>query len=80
MGQGVLVAPDKDTNKTASGLITSLDDKLPTQGKVLALGKDTGTVVVGDYVLYDKYKFVNVTIEGETLHLVPEKDVLAVFE
>src|SRR5205085_8031160 len=58
----------------------------PQQGEIIAVGPgrfDEGKrvpmeVKVGDKVLYGKYSGTEVTVEGETLLILRESDVLAV--
>ncbi len=64
---------------SASGIILpdSAKEK-PSEGKVLAVGKDVAEVKVGDTVLYGKYGPTEVKVDGKELLLVKEEDVLAI--
>lgn len=73
---GGILIPDKAAEK-------------PSQGEVLAVGEgallDNGTrrepaVKVGDRVLFGKYSGSEVKLDGETLLIMREADVLAVIE
>lgn len=65
--------------KTASGILLpdSAKEK-PSEGKVLAVGKDVKEVKRGDRVLYSKYGPTEVKVEGEEVVIVKEEDILAV--
>lgn len=49
----------------------------PSQGKVLAVGKDVKEVKVGDTVLYSKYGPTEFKVEGKEVLLAKEEDILA---
>ncbi|MTI63428.1 co-chaperone GroES [Methylophaga sp.] len=75
---------------TKSGII--IPDKAsekPTQGEVVAVGEgamtDAGvrremTVKVGDRVLFGQYAGSEVKVDGETLLVMKESDILAIVE
>lgn len=65
--------------KTASGIILpdSAKEK-PSEGKVVAVGKDVKEVKAGDTVLYSKYGPTEVKVDGEDLLVVKEEDILAI--
>ncbi|GAB4301391.1 MAG: co-chaperone GroES [Methylophaga sp.] len=71
-----IIIPDNATEK-------------PTQGEVLAVGDgaitDSGerramAVKVGDRVLFGQYAGSEVKVEGETLLIMKESDILAIIE
>ena len=77
----------KPKKKTASGLIIPDTAKeKPQQGLVLAVGPgrvENGTMVEttvkeGDTVLYGKYAGTEVTLDGETVLVMRESDILGV--
>lgn len=67
--------------KTASGILLpdSAKEK-PSEGKVLAVGKDVKEVKNGDKVLYSKYGPSEVKVNGEEVVIVKEEDILAVIK
>ena len=86
----VVVRPVEAETKTTGGIVI-LDSaaEKPGQGEVIAVGAgavmDNGkirplTVKVGDRVLYGKYSGSEVKVNGETLLVVKESEVLAVIE
>ncbi len=81
----VLIQPTAAEEVTASGIIIpdSAKEK-PLRGKVIAVGngtKDEEMVLKeGDEVLYGKYAGTELTIDGEKLLIMTQKEVLAVIE
>lgn len=81
----VLIQPTAAEEVTASGIIIpdSAKEK-PLRGKVIAVGngtKDEEMVLKeGDEVLYGKYSGTELTIDGEKLLIMAQKEVLAVIE
>ena len=79
----VLIKPDKAEEKSAGGIIIpdSAKEK-PLKGKVIAVGKGTKDEAMelkeGNEVLYGKYAGTEIEIEGETLMIMRQSDVLAV--
>lgn len=83
----VVVQPKEAEEKTASGIIIPDTAKeKPQQGLVLAVGPgrvENGTMVEttvkeGDTVLYGKYAGTEVTLDGETVLIMRESDILGV--
>lgn len=81
----VLIQPTAAEEVTASGIIIpdSAKEK-PLRGKVIAVGngtKDEEMVLKeGDEVLYGKYAGTELTIDGDKLLIMAQKEVLAVIE
>ena len=80
----------EEEKKTASGLIIpdSATEK-PSKGKVLAVGNgrvnDDGKVftldvAVGDKVLFGQYAGTEIKVDGETLLVMRESDVVAIIQ
>ena len=86
----VVVKPTEQENKTAGGIIIPDTAKeKPQQGEIVAAGPgargDDGKVTAldvkaGDKVLYGKWSGTEVKIEGETLLIMRESDLLGVLE
>lgn len=74
--------------KSASGLIiSSLEKEKPTEGIVVAVGngatfadgtKMTIDLNVGDKVIYSKYSGTEIEHDGESLVILPYRDIFAV--
>ena len=64
---------------SASGIILpdSAKEK-PSEGKVMAVGKDVEEVKVGDVVLYAKYGTTEVKVDGKEVVLAKEEDILGI--
>ena len=83
LGDRVLIKRLEAEEKTAGGLIlTAAAKEQPQMAEVLAVGPGTEEVkmevAVGDKVIFSKYAGTEIKIEGETLILVSQKDVLAI--
>ncbi|HZJ80825.1 MAG TPA: co-chaperone GroES [Dysgonamonadaceae bacterium] len=81
----VLVRAAAAEEKTVSGIIIPDTAKeKPLTGEVIATGdgtKDEKMVVKkGDTVLYGKYAGTEIEIDGETLIIMRQSDILAVYE
>ncbi|GIW58884.1 MAG: 10 kDa chaperonin [Candidatus Dojkabacteria bacterium] len=91
IGGYILVKPQAEEEKTASGLIiqTSGKGERPQRGEVIALGTgrldENGKVIpfnvkVGDMVMFKKYSPEEVEIDGEEYLIMQESDILAILE
>lgn len=89
IGGYILVKPEKEEEKTASGLIiqTSGKGERPQRGEIVALGtgqisergeKVPFNVEVGNSVLFKKYSPEEIEIEGENYLIMKESDILAI--
>jgi chaperonin GroES len=81
----VIVKPGPTEEKTAGGIIIPDTAKeKPQHGIVVAAGPGTkdepSTVKTGDTVLYGKYAGTEIQIDGESLLILRESDLLAVTE
>lgn len=83
----VVIKALEETEQTRGGLfIPDTAKEKPQQGEIVAVGAgkyEDGKLVpmvvkVGDKVLYGKYSGTEVTIDGESLLILRESDVLAV--
>lgn len=92
LGDRIVVAPAKreGEKKLASGIIIpeTADKEKPEQGKVVAVGDgkfEDGkrvpmNVAVGDTVLFSKYGFDEVKVNGEEYYILSESNVLAIIK
>jgi chaperonin GroES len=87
LGDRVLVRPDDSDKPLPSGLvIPDTAKEKPQEGLILAVGPGAyheGTripldVKEGDRIVYSKYGGTEVTLEGEDLLILAERDILAV--
>ncbi len=84
----IVVAPTPKEEVSAMGIIIpdSAKQDAPSKGTVVAVGKgryDDGklvpmTVKVGDTVLFSKYGFDEVKVDGKEYYILSESSVLAV--
>ena len=90
MGDRVLVKPiSKEDTTTSFGIIIpdTVTKEKPEQGTVVAVGPgkktDEGKVVpvsvkVGDKIMFSKYGFDEIKVDGVEYYIVPESSILAV--
>jgi len=93
LGDRVLIrpfSPEEMTGKTVSGIIIpdSFDKEKPEQGEVLAVGNGrlhNGVRIpmginVGDRVIFSKYAYDEVKVDGEDYYMLKEDNVLAIIK
>ncbi len=79
LGERVLVERVEETNTTASGIIIPDNAKeKPSQGKVLAVGKDVEDVKEGDTVVFGKYSGNELTLDGKEYLVLEVSDILGI--
>ena len=91
LGDRVLVRPKQDESKekTKSGIYIpdSIEKEKPGEGEVIAVGEGwytkSGTLVplrvkVGDTVIFSKYSYEEVKVEGENLYILKEENIFAI--
>lgn len=89
LGDRVVVKPaSKDEKVSAAGIIIpeTVDKEKPAKGKVVAVGKgryDDGDLIpmsvkVGQTVLFTKYGYDEVKVNGEDYYILSESQILAV--
>ncbi len=86
----VVVEPLEEEEKTAGGIIIPDTAKeKPMQGKVLAVGSgarsDDGKITAldvkkGDKVLYGKWSGTEVKLDGKTMLIMRESDIMGVMQ
>ncbi len=91
LGSRILIKPftkEELTSKNSFGIIlpdTDLKEK-SEQGKVLAVGQGEYrdgkfipvVVKIGDKVVFSKYGYEDVNVDGEELYLIKEENILAI--
>jgi chaperonin GroES len=90
LGDRVLLKPidPEEAGKTASGIIIpdTVSKEKPEQGKVIAVGEgrwDDGkrvpmSVKVGDKVVFSRYGYDEVKLNGEEYYILREENILAI--
>jgi len=89
LGDRVLVRPiAPDEKQTGSGIIIpeTVDKEKPEKGKVVAVGEgrfEDGKLVpvrvkVGETVVFSKYGYDEIKVEGEEFFIIKEDNILAV--
>lgn len=74
----IVAVGEEAATKTASGLyLPENSTEKPKTAKVVAVGKDTKQVKVGDRIVYKSYSTTEVKIGTDEYILVKEEDVLA---
>lgn len=80
MNKKVLIKKIENENKTSAGIIlTKESDERFIKADVVCVPDDDLTVRETDIVLVDKYKLVEVKIEGAT-HICDLSDIVAIIE
>jgi len=84
----IIVRRDEEIKETAGGIIIpDVATDMPVQGEVLAVGSgkitETGelkdlTVSVGDKVIFVKTAGTEIKVDGETLLVLTENDVMGI--
>lgn len=91
LGDRVVVAPaEKEEKVSVSGIIIpdTVDKEKPAKGKVVAVGPgkyDDGELVpmqvkVGQTVLFSKYGYDEVKVDGKEYYILSESQILAVIK
>ena len=92
LGDRVLLKPlSLEDKKSPSGIIIpeTVDKEKPEQGKIIAVGagkrNEKGDMVplsvkVGDTVVFSKYGYDEIKVEGEVYYIVSETNILAVIK
>lgn len=88
-GDRILVKPEAAEEKTAGGIIipdTARQEK-PEKGRVVAVGEgkmsEDGRILpmrvkVGDKVMFNKYGYDEIKIDGEEYFIVAESNIIAI--
>jgi len=76
----VVLKPVKEEEKTLGGLYIPTAEKVSFLAEVVAVGKETSEMKVGDKVIYDKLKANEYKIDGETLIVISKKDIFAIVD
>ena len=78
IGDFIVAVQDMAATKTTSGLyLPEKAGEKPKLAKVLAVGKDTKEVKVGDKIVYGGYSHNPIKIDGVEYLLIKQEDILA---
>jgi chaperonin GroES len=93
IGDRVIVRPKKDMvgEKTQSGIYIpdTVEKEKPGEGEVIAVGPGSYTkegklipvrVKVGDTVIFSKYAYESVKLDGEELYILKEENIFAIIK
>jgi chaperonin GroES len=86
LGDKVLLKPLSREEKSPSGIIIpdTIDKEKPEEGTVVAVGpgKDDVkmTVKVGNKVVFSKYGYDEVKVDGEEYYILSESSILAIIK
>jgi len=91
LGDRVLIKPVEKTEEISRGglIIPDSAKEKPQEGEIVAAGKgrlgDDGRLIpmdvkVGDKVLYGKYSGTEIKIDGKTLLIMHQDDILGIIE
>jgi chaperonin GroES len=73
----VVIVPQAAKTETDAGvLIPDAAQEKPSQGVVLSVGDDAAVLKPGDRVLYARYTGAEVELNGETVLIIKEREVL----
>lgn len=81
IGSRVALKPIEIERKSPTGLILPDDNsqKIIT-GQVMSCGVKTTEVKQGDFVLFNKYSGIKLEVEGQSLSLVEESEILVIIQ
>lgn len=84
------LSPEELGSKTASGIIIpeTVDKEKPEQGEVIAVGEgryEDGKLVkpavkIGDRVVFSKFGYDEVKVDGEEYYILKEENILAIIK
>ena len=78
LADNVVAEAIEASTKTASGLyLPDSASEKPKVAKVVAVGKDTKEIKVGDQIIYKSYTTTEVKVDGKDYLIVKEEDILA---
>lgn len=81
LGNRTLVERMEESATTASGIIIPDNAKeKPSQGKVIAIGKDVEHITVGDIVVFGKYTGNEISIEGKKYLIIDADDIYGIMK
>ena len=84
VGERILLRPEREEEDRTIGRIKivlpeSVSKEKSDKGKVVAVG-NVKSVKVGDTVIFSKYSYDEIKVNGEDLYLIKEENILAVIK
>jgi chaperonin GroES len=83
LGDRVLVRPKRveEKEKTASGIYlpSSGEKERPAEGTVVAVG-DGSKLKVGDKIIFSKYSYEEINVEGEDFYILKDENIFAIIK
>lgn len=81
VGKRIVVRPEQKEDTTKSGIIVASTTKeRPERGTVVAIGEALEGVKVGDTVVFSKYGYDEVKVNGDDYYVIKHDDVVAVIK
>lgn len=81
VGKRIVVRPLQKEDTTKSGIIiASTQKEKPERGEVVAIGEVLDGVRVGDTVVFSKYGYDEVAVDGKDFYIIKHDDVVAVIK
>ncbi|MCC2630612.1 MAG: groS 1 [Candidatus Paceibacter sp.] len=93
LGDRVLVRPDREeqAEKTKSGIYIpdTVEKEKPAEGVVIAVGdgwyNEDGEIIplrvkVGDKIIFSKYSYEEVKVDGEEFYILKEENIFAIIK
>ena len=82
LGKRVLVEREEELKTTASGIIIpdNASKEKPSQGKVVAVSKETEGLSVGDTVVFAKYSGSEITLNDKKYLVLNSEDILGIIK
>ena len=74
----IIETPEGERSETASGIILTQATDEPIIAKVLDVGPECKSVIVGEEVVFYKKSVYDLTLKGEKISLISEKDILGI--
>lgn len=81
LGNRILVERMEEATTTASGIIIPDNAKeKPSQGKVIAIGKNVEDIAVNDTVIFGKYTGNEISVEGKKYLIIDADDIYGIMK
>lgn len=81
LGNRTLVERMEESTTTASGIIIPDNAKeKPSQGKVIAIGKDVDDIAVDDIVVFGKYSGNEISIDEKKYLIIDADDIYGIMK
>jgi co-chaperonin GroES (HSP10) len=81
IGKNIAIRKIDEEVKTDSGILLSAEDSSEfryQKGEVMLPGSDVSDIIVGDVIYYDSRQSYTMVVEGQTITLIQERDIVVV--